>query len=334
MQCPQCGNDAQPQQKFCAVCGSSLQAPVTITAPLVAETANSEPSPPISHPAPGGTTGDFTPYQSPAEAALTTSRTSSRVPFVLVVVIALLVIIATLIAVALAATAPQGGGAPGSLAGDFSTSTPTDPTNLLDKSAEAMKVVRTLHYRSEAGFYAPVGDGSSLGSSTPLSMTLDGDVALPDRYTMNTDAAVLGQFIVIGENTWNRSSDGRWSRRSTAEVGLGPVNPLAIANYMQYYQPGTPVRISSETKDGVTLHRIRFDVDTERMAQDAGAQSVQGLMEQSRITADVWIRDGDNLLDSISLAVDMSNGAGVILHSLFSDYNEEVVIRPPDSATP
>ncbi|MEO6457510.1 MAG: hypothetical protein ABIO92_04440 [Chloroflexia bacterium] len=333
MQCPQCGNEAEPQQKFCAVCGSSLQPPVTITAPLVADPPNGEPSPTNAPPV-GVTTGNFIPYQSSAEAALTTSRTSSRIPFALVVGIALLVIVVTLIAVALAVTASQGGGAPGPLAGSPTTTAPTDSISLLNRSADAMKGVNTLHYRSEAGFYAPAGDGSSLGSSTPLSMTIDGDVALPDRYTMNTDAAALGQFIVIGENTWNRNNEGKWQRRSTAGVGLGPVNPLAVANYMQYYKPGTPEQISSETKDGVILHRVRFDVDTERMAQDAGEQSVQGLMEQSRITTDVWIRDGDNLLDSISLAVDMSNGTGVILRSFFSNYNEEVVIKPPDGVTP
>ena len=331
MQCPQCGNEAQPQQKYCAVCGSSLQPPVTITAPLGEYTPNSGSSPSNAPSVARGTAGDFIPYQSPAEAALTTSRSSSRIPFALVVGIALLVIVATLIAVALAS---QGGGAPGLLGGVPATTTPTDPISLLSTSAAAMKGVRTLHYRTEAGFYAPAGDGSSLGSSMPLSMTLDGDVALPDSYTMNTDAAALGQFIVIGENTWNRGSDGRWQRRSTPQVGLGPVNPLAIANYMEYYKPGTPERISSETRDGVTLHRVRFEVDTERMAQDAGAQSVQGLMEQSRITADVWIRDADNLLDSISLAVDMSNGTSVILRSFFSDYNKEITIRPPDSVIP
>lgn len=338
MQCLQCGAIADPQQKFCATCGSSLQVPVTITAPLRdgsgSVDTSTRPSNPSAQP-PG-----FVPYQSPAEATLTTNRmgsgTSSRVPFALVVGIALLVILGTLIVVALAATRSQGGPS-NSLAAAATPTTvilPTDAVSLLDRSAQAMKVVRTLHYLSEAGFYAPAGDGAALGSTAPLTMTLNGDVALPDRYTMNTDAA-LGSFIVIGDSTWSRSSeDSNWLRLSTADVGLGPVNPLAVSNYMQYYKPGTPQQISTETKDGVMLRRVRFDVDTERMAQDAGELSVRGLMEQSRITADVWIRDGDNLLDSISLAVDMSNGQGVILRSFFSDYNKEVVISPPDSGSP
>jgi hypothetical protein len=291
--------------------------------------------PPVS----GRTAGEFTPYQSPAEAALTTSRRSSSFPFALVVGIAVLAIVVTLVAVALAATR-RDGGTESPVAAAPTTAASTDPTLLLDKAADAMKGVRTLHYQSEAGFYAPAQDGSPLGSNTPLSMTLTGDAALPDRYTMNTDVGALGQFIVIGDDSWNRPEFGSWTHRSTSSVGLspgagvGPVNPLAITNYMQYYEPGTLQLISSEAKDGITLHRVRFNVDTERMVQGAGPKSAQGLMGQSRITADVWIREGDNLLDSISLAVEMSNGTGVILRTFFSNYNEEVVIAPPDAALP
>lgn len=283
--------------------------------------------------------GAYTPYQSPEEAALTTSGRGSRVPLLIAAGIALLVVIGTLVAVALAVSGSRntGGGSP--IAPAAASQTPqTGAAQLLDLSATAMKKVSTLHYQSQASFYGVDSGSSGVSGSTPVSVTLDGDVALPDRYTMNTDAAPLGQFVVIGESTWNRSNGSRqWVRRATDDVGLGPVNPLSVANYMEYYKEGTPQDISSETKDGVLVRRVRFDVDTGQMAANSKQSSVRSLLLRSRITADAWIRITDNLLDSISLAVDSTDGTGVILRSAFSNYNgatAEIKIAPPDASQP
>jgi hypothetical protein len=258
------------------------------------------------------------------------------VPVILAGGIALLAIVGTVVAVFLS-TSPQGGGILPNVAAATATSTPfsTDPAVLIDMSSKAMDEVRTLRYQSEVGFYGIEPPTPGVTSTSALSMTLSGDVELPNKYTMNTDAAQLGQFIVIEGTTWRRSNGNpNWVQQSTDDVGLGPVNPLAVAVYLKYYRAGTPQYMGFETRRDMVLHHIRFDVDTQEMAMNTPGREVQSLLLRSRITADVWVRDADKLLDNIALAVDMEEGRGVILRTFLSRYNEEVDIKPPDGATP
>lgn len=338
MQCPRCGTQNQPEQETCTLCGflfASRPQVTTDTNPEITLTTITEPE--LVQPYSSGDNHNIVPYQSPLEADLTTTKQSSRVPVVVAVVIALLAVIGTVVAVLLSAANSDGQGIFSLAEAPTPTGTPfsIEPAALLDLSSKAMKDVHTLHYQSEVGFYGLQSSSPVVTSTDVLSMTLNGDVMLPGRYTMNTDAVQLGQFIVISDTTWMRNNGNpNWSQRSTTDVGLGPVNPLAVAAYLQYYKQGTPQYIGSETRHDSVLHHIRFDVDTQTMGMDSPQRSVQDLMFHSRITADAWIRDKDNLLDSMALAVDTGDGKGVILRTALSSYNTQVDIKPPNGTTP
>ncbi|HYO50713.1 MAG TPA: zinc-ribbon domain-containing protein, partial [Chloroflexia bacterium] len=237
MKCPQCGVDARPGQKFCASCGAALattlqappvpaegsEPPLPQTKPLVplpeqasAEAEVVEPQEYIPESIPQEhRTGSFMPYQSPIEGELTTGEASSRLPVLIAVVVASLVIIGTLIAVAVSMREASGDLTlitPVASPMPEATGVPVEPSALLEKSAEAMSAVKTLRYQGEAGFYGVITPEPSVGGSAALSVTISGEVQLPDSYTMNTDVSRLGQFIVIGDKTWSRQNGNpRWT---------------------------------------------------------------------------------------------------------------------------
>ncbi|HYP39638.1 MAG TPA: zinc-ribbon domain-containing protein [Chloroflexia bacterium] len=362
MKCPQCGVDARPGQKFCASCGATL---AILQAPPVAG-ASSEPPLPQTKPLtplpeqasveaeavePQGytpdytpesmpqehRTGSFTPYQSPIEGELTTSGASSRLPVLIAVVVALLVIVGTLIAVAVSMREAAGDltvFTPVASPMPEATGVPVEPSALLEKSAEAMREVKTLRYQGEAGFYGVITPEPSVEGTQAISVTISGEVQLPDSYTMNTDVSRLGQFIVIDDKTWSRQNGNpRWTLLTGEDVSLGPANPLAATQYMRYARPDSVQLVGQEERVGKRLYRLRFDVDTEDMANDSSSASVRNLLLNSRITTDVWIQD-DYLLDSISIAVDLGDDRGAIVRSFFSEYNADVRIEPPEDVGP
>jgi hypothetical protein len=286
-------------------------------------------------------TGSFMPYQSPIEGELTTGEARSRLPVLIAVVVALLVIAGTLIAVVVSMRGQSGQQeiavyvqATANPSKSKATNVPQEPSALLEKSAEAMSAVKTLRYQGEAGFYGIATPEPSVGGSSAISVTISGEVQLPDSYTMNTDASWLGQFIVIGDKTWSRQNGNPlWTLLTGVDVSLGPANPLAATQYMRYARPGSVQLVGEEEHVGKHLYRLRFDVDTEKMARDSTSASVRNLLLNSRITTDVWVQD-DYLLDSISIAVDLGDDKGAIVRSYFSDYNADVKIEPPEDVGP
>ncbi|MDQ3929477.1 MAG: hypothetical protein M3328_10060 [Chloroflexota bacterium] len=358
MQCPQCGADARPGQKFCAVCGATLatlempSAPIEGSEPLLPQTKPLVPLPeqadveaegvepqgytPQSMSQERGSDG-FVPYQSPIEGELTTGEVRSRTPVLIAVVVALLVIVGTLIAVSVSMREASGEltvTTPVTSPMLEATRTPLEPSALLEKSAEAMSAVKTLRYQGEAGFYGVITPEPTVGGSAAISVTISGEVQLPDSYTMNTDVSRLGQFIVIGDKTWSRQNGNpQWTRLTGEDVSLGPANPLAATQYMRYAKPESVKLLGQEERVGKRLSRLRFDVDTEKMAEDASSASVRNLLLNSRITTDVWVQD-DYLLDGISIAVDLGAGKGAIVRSFFSEYNADIRIEPPEDVGP
>jgi hypothetical protein len=249
MKCPQCGVDARPGQKFCATCGAALatpqgplvpvegsEPPLPQTKPLVplpeqadAETGAVQPQEYTTGYSPESVpqehrTGSFMPYQSPIEGELTTGEASSRLPVLIAVVVASLVIIGTLIAVAVSMREASGDltlVTPVASPMPEATSVPVEPSVLLEKSAEAMSAVKTLRYQGEAGFYGVITPEPSVSGSAAISVTISGEVQLPDSYTMNTDVSRLGQFIVIGDKTWSRQNGNPlWTLLTGEDVSL------------------------------------------------------------------------------------------------------------------
>jgi hypothetical protein len=193
-----------------------------------------------------------------------------------------------------------------------------------------MRDVKTLSYRSEVGFFGVNSERPDITDTQPLNLTLSGDVSLPDTFTLDSNIPQLGQYVTIGGDTWKRDTiNDPWAQQDTSSSSLGLVNPLTFTSYLNYYQPGTAQLISTDTQGGKTLRRVRFVVDTERMAADTDDSSTRQIYSTSRINVDVWVNDADSRLDRMTLSVEMESGAGVILRTAFSNYNGNVSIEPP-----
>ncbi|MBF6612876.1 MAG: hypothetical protein IVW55_07070 [Chloroflexi bacterium] len=277
------------------------------------------------------------PY-TPEEEALTTTPRRSAVPVILAVVVALIVIVGTIVATVYSSMRSSGGALPGFAPPASATVTP-DPAkaaDILSRSVQAMKSVLTLHYTSDAGFYGLLTPSTVAVSSTGVvSLTLSGDVKLPDSYTMNSNLSQVGQYVVISDTTWSRRNNNpSWVSQPTAEVGLGPVNPLDVILYLQDYKEGTQREVGTERADGVLLHHVRYKVDVGRLATDEPGQTTEVMLSQSSIDADVWIRDNDLLLDRMSLKVETGDGKSIILRTFFSNYNQPVSVAPPQNSSP
>jgi len=328
MNCPQCGADTRPGQKFCGRCGSTLVATTTTESPP--SPAESDPTPPTTsqeqiafYSPPSSTPDPATPVEAPSLQYTPPHppRARSRLPLVLGIIVALILfpVVAYLML-----TASRGS----TLGSATPTPIPIDPEATLRQAAEAMSAVKTLSYRTEVGaFGVELPDPSA---APPLTITVQGQVFYPSTFSLDANIPDLGQQITIGENTWRRrTSSDPWEQQNTSDSSLALVNPLLLTSYLNYVKPGTAQLISSTDQGGKTLHRIRFLVDTERMAADTEDEATRLTLNVSQISMDAWIRDGDYLLDHSILSVERT-GQGLLLRTTFSGYDEPVNIAPPE----
>ncbi len=313
MNCSQCGLPTNPGQKFCARCGSplltNLDAPPSRTAAAVAPLPT--PNAPITGPL----------YQYASQVALApAARTRSRAPL-FAAIGAALVLITILVFTLLLTTRTT------TIDDQIA---PRDPELALKQAATTMASVKTLHYKSEVGFFGIDSDTTGITDTSPLTITLNGVIALPDSFTLNANITQLGHYIAIGDNTWKRVSGGDpWTQQSTGDSSLGLINPLTFTSYLTYVMTGTAQTISQEGQGENVLQRVRFKVDVARMAASTRDPSTRSTLSGSRtINVDAWVGK-DNRIARMTLSVEMESGAGIILRTTFSGYNDKVNIEPP-----
>jgi hypothetical protein len=368
MNCPQCGADTHQGQKFCARCGSPLTStPTSPAQPELPPPPSQEAlwtAPPAPHPSPGEWLPDPN-YRQPAIAPIPT-RTRSRLPFIIGAVAAVILFPIIVLSILLltrpgasitanttpTATVLAGETAATSVAVEGTvTVEPTeqasttaeaqvDPTtvaieNTLNLASKAMESVQTMRYRSEVGFFGVNSSSTTITDTTSLTITLKGDIALPANFSLDSNLPQLGDYVTIGDDTWKRTSDADpWTPQSTDASSLGLVNPLTFASYLSYYQPGTVQLISTDTQGGQTIQRIRFEVDTVSMAASTNDPSTRQALTNGRVNVNAWVRAGDYRLDRITLSVETLSGAGVIIRTTFSGYNDAIDIKPPVTTSP
>jgi hypothetical protein len=208
---------------------------------------------------------------------------------------------------------------------------PLDPPALLESSAEAMAGLKSVRYLAEAGFYEQgVAPSPEVTTTNALTITMHGDVVFPSSYTLTSDAISVGDYVVIGPDTWSRrNANPGWVRQSTATTNIGPANPLALAHLSRFAVPGTVQQVALELEGSSPLHHLRFEVDASRFAAEAPAGARAAFPPGSKITADVWVRESDNLPSAFYLSVDTGGGREVRVRTLLAGYNEVGAITPP-----
>jgi hypothetical protein len=210
---------------------------------------------------------------------------------------------------------------------------PLDPPALLAQCAEAMAGLKSARYIAEAGFYESGGQAPSpeVTGTNALTITMHGDVAFPSSYTLTSDVLSVGDYVVIGPDTWSRrNANPGWVRQSTATTNIGPANPLALSHLALFAVPGTVQQMSVEPEGSTPLHRLRFEVDAERFAAEAPTEARAAFPPGSKITADIWVRESDNLPSAFYLVVDLGGGREVRVRTLLAGYNEAGAITPPN----
>jgi hypothetical protein len=207
---------------------------------------------------------------------------------------------------------------------------PLDPPALLERSAEAMAGLESVRYVAEAGFYEQgAAPSPEVTTTNALTITMHGDVVFPSSYTLTSDVISVGDYVVIGPDTWSRrNANPGWVRQSTATTNIGPANPLALAHLARYAMPGTVQQVALEPEGSTPLHHLRFEVDAARFAAEAPSAARAAFPLGSKITADVWVRESDNLPSAFYLAVD-TGGREVRVRTLLAGYNEAGAITPP-----
>ena len=124
-----------------------------------------------------------------------------------------------------------------------------------------------------------------------------------------------------------------WQRQTISDYSIGLANPLTLLQYMSYYKSGSAQQIGSETRNGVLLHRVRFDVDTDQMAASSDDPALKGIFSSSHVAVDVWVLDGSYLPDTMLVSVDRESGANVTLRVTFSNLDKPVEINPPSGGS-
>jgi hypothetical protein len=208
---------------------------------------------------------------------------------------------------------------------------PLDPPALLARSADALSGLKSVRYVAEAGFYEPgAAPSPDLTSANALTITTHGDVVFPSSTTLQSDVISVGEYVVIGPDTWSRrNGNPGWVRQSTATTNIGPANPLALAYLPRFAITGTVQQIALEPEGSTPLHRLRFEVDPARFAAEAPPEARTAFPPGSSITADVWVRESDNLPATFYLAVTLDGGRQVRVRTLLTGYNEAGAITPP-----
>ncbi len=315
MNCPQCDLPTHPGQKFCARCGSPLLTNLDAPPSQVAATVASIPTPnaPI--------TGPLYQYAQYAPQVVTAppARVRSRAPL-FAAIGAAVVLISILVFTLLLITRTNTDQNP-----------PRNPELALKQAATAMADVKTLHYKSEVGFFGIDSDTTGITDTRPLTITLGGDISLPASFTLDANITQLGHYITIGDSSWKHESSGDpWTQQSTGASSLGLINPLTFTSYLTYVISGTAQTISQEGNGDNALQRIRFKVDAARMAANTTDASTRNTLNSSRtINVDAWVGK-DNRIARMTLSVEMESGAGIILRTAFSGYNDKVNIEPPE----
>ena len=308
--CSRCGAANEAGLPACLLCGT----------PLVSSGVRVAGPPPAMPVGPAPPYGYAPPYAYPPPAPPTSSR-GPRSGALLGVGVALLLGLCLLTLVGGGAFAVVNSGrlfAPPS-------PTPLNPATLIDEATAAGGRLKTLHYLMTGAFPDPQS-----GSSVPAHITIEGDVALPDSFTMHS--AEYGDRVVIGPDIYNRSSQNpAWQHHQATSTDSADVlgNPTALLGFLKYYDPGS-VELQDDVVSGTQhLHQVRLEIDTSRLAQGEGPNSAGAALDGTTVQGMVRIDATTHLVDRLTLViVTPRNGSATITLQL-SRYDAPVKITAP-----
>lgn len=242
---------------------------------------------------------------------------------------------------------------------------------VLQKSADAMKKLKSSHINLQTTTSVQANGGTTTGANATQNVNLqvkgDGDQQLPDQeqlnLTLNNKTNV--SEILQGNKVYIKNSQGKWYvldknalQGTTGNLFSGlTVDPNSLLGLLQ------DIKLTdhgTQSLNGTNLRHITAQLDKKAFEQllnsdpqlksTFGQQNIDTVLNSTKsflTTADVWIDETDFYVHRSELKVNLAadtkavgNGAPTSVKTALdlildlSKFNQPVTITPPTNATP
>jgi hypothetical protein len=253
------------------------------------------------------------------------------------------------------------------------TSSNLSPLDVLQKSADAMKQLKSSHVEIKSNSNVQTSDSSTSSSNgTPTAsnsnfvLTASGDQALPNAEQLNVNInTVKLTEILQGDKIYVQNSQGQWYVLDKSDFENASTNPFSGISFDQNTLLGALEHIKlddhgTETLNGKSLRHLTATLDKEavkeiltqnpQLKSAFGQQDVDTLLNNTRkflSTVDVWIDEQQFYVHRTQLKLNLDansstvgNGAPSSVATTLdttidlSNFNAPVTINPPANATP
>ncbi|GAC1501057.1 MAG: hypothetical protein NVS2B12_08940 [Ktedonobacteraceae bacterium] len=255
-----------------------------------------------------------------------------------------------------------------------STASNLSPAEVLQKSADAMKQLKSSHVeinsnsnvQTNGGATTTATAGTPTASNSNFVLTATGDQTLPDAEQLNVNINTVKLVEILkGDNVYIQNSQGQWYVLSKSDFASAGANPFSGISFDQNTLLGAIAHIKlddhgAENLNGQSLRHLTATLDKEavkeiltqnpQLKSTFGQQDVDTLLNNTKkfvSTADVWIDEKQFYVHRTQLKLNLDantstvgNGAPSSVATALdttvdlSNFNAPVTITPPTNATP
>ncbi len=253
------------------------------------------------------------------------------------------------------------------------TTSNLSPLDVLQKSADAMKQLKSSHVEIKSNSNVQTSGGStSFSNGTPTAsnsnfvLTASGDQTLPNAEQLNVNInTVKLTEILQGDKIYVQNSQGQWYVLNKSDFENASTNPFSGISFDQNTLLGALEHIKlddhgTEALNGKSLRHLTATLDKEavkeiltqnpQLKSAFGQQDVDTLLNNTRkflSTVDVWIDEQQFYVHRTQLKLNLDANTSTIGNGApsnvattldttidLSNFNAPVTINPPANATP
>ena len=255
-----------------------------------------------------------------------------------------------------------------------STTSNLSPGDVLQKSADAMKQLKSSHVEIQSNSNVQTigvastssSNGTPTASNSNFVLTASGDQTLPNAEQLNVNInTVKLKEILQGDKIYVQNSQGQWYVLNKSDFENASTNPFSGISFDQNTLLGAIQHIKlddhgADTLNGKSYRHLTATLDKEavkeiltqnpQLKSAFGQQDVDTLLNNTRTflsTVDVWIDEQQFYVHRTQLKLNLNantstvgNGAPSSVATTLdttvdlSNFNAPVTINPPANATP
>ncbi|MBM4408627.1 MAG: LppX_LprAFG lipoprotein [Chloroflexi bacterium] len=220
----------------------------------------------------------------------------------------------------------------------------TDPKEILTKSVESLKDVKSFHLKAEVSGQIKLdltGQGSAGGALDLQGTTAEGDVDIANKKAKVTFGApalfgVTGELIQIGDDTYTKVSLlGDKYQKSTSDSGdVGKVagDPQKAIQELRDFlnKPGiAPTKLADERCGDKDCYHVSLNLTEEQLGDSIGGALGASDAPTGSGTLDLWAQK-DNLRPAkLAVVVDAGDMGKVTITITLTNYDAAVSISEP-----